>query len=350
MMVRSCKITGTSSEISECRNLTGDLLKTCYACHTKRNHTSSLADRLFFQYLWSMLTHLCKLKERNHFKLVLPYTTSLKHTVRSHGWVSLAPWSWDDEQCKLTKIEQIDDYSAATVSVTQISSDHLMVQVSGDYLGLEEEATLKRVVSRWLSADWDPTPFTKLASRIDSRVGRFVEEGGGRFLRGSTFYEDFAKTILTINTNWASTKRMVMGVINISTDGAFPTPVKVLEKGEEYLRSELRLGFRAKVLYDNTAVMLNRKLIDEKGHRTDNRCSYEQLLELRGIGPYSASHMMVLEHDFSNIAIDSEVESYCSAQLSITRAEIPTFFQEWGPYAYLGYKIGRILRNTNPLN
>jgi hypothetical protein len=31
------------------------------------------------------------------------------------------------------------------------------------------------------------------------------ERGGGRMLRGSCFYEDFIKTVLTINANWSAT-------------------------------------------------------------------------------------------------------------------------------------------------
>ena len=58
---------------------------------------------------------------------------------------------------------------------------------------------------RWLSADWEPV--AAIAALPD--VAQLIELGGGRMLRGSFFYEDFAKTVLTINTSWSATCRMV---------------------------------------------------------------------------------------------------------------------------------------------
>jgi len=58
-------------------------------------------------------------------------------------------------------------------------------------------------VRRWLSADWEPA--AAIAALPD--VAQLIELGGGRMLRGSFFYEDFAKTVLTINTSWSATCR-----------------------------------------------------------------------------------------------------------------------------------------------
>ena len=55
-------------------------------------------------------------------------------------------------------------------------------------------------------------------------------------LRGSSFYEDFVKTVLTINTSWSSTCRMVSALVAEPGDGAFPDPASVLDYGEERLR------------------------------------------------------------------------------------------------------------------
>lgn len=296
-----------------------------------------------------MSTKLVKLNQRNQFDLVLSHKISLKQTIQSHGWVNLAPWHWDATKHELSRVEQLDEQATATVSMSQISGHRLRIKVHGSLLGPEGEQSLENIVTRWISGDWDPTPFTQLALRLDVQISRFVEGGGGRFLRGSTFFEDFAKTIFTINANWAYTKRMVTEIISTTDNHTFPTPLHILTKGERYLKTKLRLGFRSKVLFRTTAMMVDLNIIDAKGIRTKTPLTYEGLLELNGIGPYCASHMLFLEHDFLRIPIDSEVSRYCMSQLGIVKNQIPAFFEEWGEYAQLGYKLGRILREDVPV-
>ena len=55
-------------------------------------------------------------------------------------------------------------------------------------------------------------------------------------LRGSTFYEDFIKTVLTINTSWSATCRMVAALVAEPGGGSFPGPAALLDYGEERLR------------------------------------------------------------------------------------------------------------------
>ena len=68
---------------------------------------------------------------------------------------------------------------------------------------------------------------------------------------------------------------------------------------------------------------------------------------MKGIGPYSASHIAMLEHDFRNIPIDSEVSKYCMEQLSVKPEDVFTLFDKWGDYRFLGYKLSRILDRQN---
>src|SRR6266853_1824003 len=66
-----------------------------------------------------------------------------------------------------------------------------------------------------------------------------------RRLRCSTFYEDFIKTLLTVNTSWSGTCRMNAALVAEPGDGAFPLPEMLIEYGEERLRQIAKLGFRA---------------------------------------------------------------------------------------------------------
>ena len=73
-------------------------------------------------------------------------------------------------------------------------------------------------MQRWLSADWEPA----LAIAALPDVAQLIERGGGRMLRGSSFYEDFVKTVLTINTSWSATCRMVAALVAEPGGGSFP--------------------------------------------------------------------------------------------------------------------------------
>ena len=80
-----------------------------------------------------------------------------------------------------------------------------------------------------------------------------VARGGGRLLRGSTFYEDFVKTILTVNTSWSGTCRMTAALVAEPGGGAFPLPEALIDYGEERLRGIAKLGFRAPVVVGDAA-------------------------------------------------------------------------------------------------
>ena len=58
----------------------------------------------------------------------------------------------------------------------------------------------------------------------------------------------------------------------------------------------------------------------------------------------------MLEHDFSEIPIDSEVKGFCKSAYGVEPQEIGSFFADWGSHKFLGYKLGRQLipPDTNP--
>ena len=77
---------------------------------------------------------------------------------------------------------------------------------------------IQKRACRWLSADWQPD--SAIAALCED--GALIAQGGGRLLRCSSFYEDFVKTVLTINTSWSSTCRMAAALVTEPGDGAFP--------------------------------------------------------------------------------------------------------------------------------
>ncbi len=277
------------------------------------------------------------------FHIGCQYELSLRRTALGHGWIELAPWRWESEKASLSRHDPLPSGGTARIEATQKTPRSLTVTVEVEGAESVDLDHIRATVVRWLSIDWDPAPAIVVARKLDPSIGRFISKGGGRFLRCSTFFEDFTKTVCTIHTAWRATQRMAEGLVNDIGEGLFPTPLNVLEAGEATLTSKGRLGFRARVLLEATEELLRRGLIDESGRGNEDRITYEEMLELRGIGPYAATHLMVLLHDFSRIPVDSEVGRFCKERHGLDPEEIEAFFDGWGEYRFLGFQLGRII-------
>ena len=272
----------------------------------------------------------------------IPFKLSLSAIVRSHGWVYLRPWVWNENRATLSRPEVFAMGQVVHVKVRQTSSKILIVEVGSEVCADLEFAC--QAVERWLSTHWDPGPAIRVALKNSPPIADFIENGGGRILRNTTFYEDFVKTVCTIQIAWSGTIRMVSNLIDEVGEGVFPTPAQIIGFGEQRLRERVKLGFRSGTLYQATGRMLETGLMDEKGNGAEERISYDEMIALRGIGPYAASHMMVLLNDFRRIPIDSEVRGYCRARFGIEADQIEPFFAKWNDYKFLGYKLDRTLR------
>ena len=276
---------------------------------------------------------------RSQFNLSLPLT------VRSHGWVGLRPWVWDEEDGVLSRPETLPSGRTGRVSVSQSGPRSLAVEVeTGSPIDLD---FARQAAERWLSTSWDPGPAIAVALQHNEAVADFIKDGGGRMLHCTTFYEDFAKTVCTIQIAWSGTMRMVAALIDEVGEGMFPTPAQVLDFGEKWLRERAKIGFRARTLYEATDRMLESGLLDNQGNGAVDRISYDDMIGLHGIGPYAAGHLMMLLHDYSRIPVDSEVESYCRETFGIEPKEIQAFFDRWGEYRFLGYKFDRAVERLN---
>ena len=223
--------------------------------------------------------------------------------------------------------------AVGAVAITQ--RDAVTIVVDAADWPAEALPEILRRTSRWLSADWDPG--AALAALGDD--GALIQLGGGRLLRCSSFYEDFVKTVLTINTAWSSTRRMAAALVAEPGDGAFPPPEAVRDYGEVRLRERARLGFRAATLIRATHRMLDDGVIDCDGEGSP---SHDYLIGLHGIGPYAAAHCRLLLHDFSRIPVDSVVTAYVRQRHALDAAGFAASRVRWGDYLALGYRLERL--------
>lgn len=276
-----------------------------------------------------------------NFEITSAQDVSLRMIVESHGWVSLEPWSWDAERGVLSRTDLLE--VPTTIAVAQSGPRVIEVNVEGE--GNPEPGTVEAIVGRWLSLDWNPADAIMVASKEDTDVADLIRAGGGRFLRGSNFYEDYLKTVCTVQINWAGTKRMAGRLVEEIGEGYVPTPVQIMDAGEAALRERASMGFRAKGIMVSTEKLLDDGLVDESGAADEKALTYDTLIALHGIGPYAASHLRVLLNDFSRVPVDSEVTSYFRERHGIGPKEVEPFLERWGEYKFLGYRLSRRLEN-----
>ena len=273
-------------------------------------------------------------------RLRLSWPIDLRLTVLSHGWVQLAPWRWEPETGRLARTERIGQ-AAGRIAVAQPDPDSLDVLWEGFEFGESGDEILRRV-RRWISAEWDPAQAVAVLYPDAPDEAALIERGAGRILRCSSFYEDFVKTVLTINTSWSATLRMSAALVAAPGDGRFPTPAAVLDYGEARLREHARLGFRAVTVISATQRMLDDGAIDPNGDADEARLGHEYLTGLKGIGPYAAAHCGLLLHDFRRIPIDTVAVADLRERYGMSPAEFVTSHAHWGDYLALGYKLARL--------
>ena len=277
--------------------------------------------------------------QRGEALLEFAWPIDLGLTVASHGWVHLAPWRWEAETGTLSHAECIGGRSGS-ISVRQ--RDPKTLAIGWDGFDGDAEPAVRARVARWVSADWDPSAAVAALAPGFADEAALVARGGGRLLRGSTFYEDFVKTVLTVNTSWSGTVRMTAALVAEPGGGSFPDPVAIVDYGEERLRQMARLGFRAPVVATTTRRMLDEGIIDVAGHGAAERIDYDYLVGLKGIGPYAAAHCRMLLNDFSRIPVDSVVVAHLRERHNTDPASFIASRAACGAYLGLGYRLMRL--------
>src|SRR5260221_3935230 len=131
----------------------------------------------------------------NRYRFQVPVPFRLEAVVRTHGWIELSPWRW--EAGILSRRERIGR-SIGDLSIRQPDPRHVLVTWRGrDGATPPSRAAVEQAVARALSWDWDHAPFVAMAAGRAPQGRALVMGGAGRFIRGTNFYEDFAKTVFT---------------------------------------------------------------------------------------------------------------------------------------------------------
>jgi 3-methyladenine DNA glycosylase/8-oxoguanine DNA glycosylase len=274
-----------------------------------------------------------------------------RETIRSHGWVLLAPFDFDDD--RLTWAMNLPQ-SGPTLCRLELdsNSDAVILVTNQKTSEVDVEAQIS-AVRRMFRADEDFSEFWKRIQQSGSDELLFVSENrAGALLRAPTLFEDLAKTMLTVNCSWANTKTMVSNLcqkfgnpIPHSNTRTCPVAAKLASSNDEELR-EIGLGFRSKFLHKVSVVFANNSEIEKKWEsESDYHRLREEIVQLPGVGPYVTNHMLMMLGHYSQIPADSTTREFLGIPARSPRnaadLEVHRRFKQWNTFAALAYHFTR---------
>jgi 3-methyladenine DNA glycosylase/8-oxoguanine DNA glycosylase len=189
------------------------------------------------------------------------------------------------------------------------------------------------------------------AAAGEPRLAHVRDRAQGRILRSATLFEDVVKTILTTNTAWHGTVRMVGRVVSCygdpvtgdTTRRAFPSPARLAAAGEDALRAEAGLGYRAPYVAELARTVAAGDLDLEAYKDTDLPTPElrKRLLAIKGVGDYAAASLLMLLGRYDWLPVDSWARKMVSNEWHggnpIGRAEVEAAFERWGRWKGLAY-------------
>jgi 3-methyladenine DNA glycosylase/8-oxoguanine DNA glycosylase len=273
---------------------------------------------------------------------------SLSAVIRSHGWCQLDPFSADDNGTRLSRIERLGSGRVVEL-VMQEADGALSVGVPSD-LSTTELDEAERNVTWMLGLEQDLSAFYELA-RLEPKLARVEARAQGRILRSPTLFEDVVKTILTTNTSWAGTIRMVEALVSQLGDPlpgdrsrrTFPTASQVASYDVQRLGSTTRLGYRTPFVLELAQAVASGDLQLESLQTTDAPTDEvrARLLEIDGVGSYSAANLLIMLGRYDYIPVDTWARKLVSHEWhkgqAVRSVEVEAAFERWGKWKGLAY-------------
>ena len=244
----------------------------------------------------------------------------LRRTLLSHGVAALPPAALDDDACELT----VTLPAAGGPRTVRISGGPavalLSVADAGPPPAAAEVVALTATARRLLCLDDDLSAFYARAAADPDLA--WACAGAGRMVRSPTVFEDVVKTVCTTNCAWSATERMVGALVEhlgapapdappgSPAGRAFPTAERMAAAEEGFYRDVARAGYRAPRLRALAVAVaageldLEVLLVTPPAELPDDEAE-RRLLELPGVGPYAAAHVMLLVGRHSRLVLDS---------------------------------------------
>ncbi len=272
----------------------------------------------------------------------------LKTVINSHGWVQLAPFIRHEAQASFTYLLELAHGQVAELHVAP--ADDGVVITLGDDLDATAVAEISQKATWMLGLGQDFADFYAVAQH-EPKLAQVKSNAQGRLLRSATIFEDVVKTILTTNTTWSGTIRMTQGLVEqfgapLPHDPlrrAFPTPARLAQADVEVLRKTVKLGYRAPYVLE-LAQRVEAGELDLEDWKTAVLPTAElrqQLLALKGVGPYAAASLLMLLGHYDFVPVDSWAFKLVSHEWhngeQVNKTQVEAAFARWGRWKGLAY-------------
>ena len=215
----------------------------------------------------------------------------------------------------------------------------MLVAVSEQRLTKRNADRLTKTIARMFRLDADLSPFYRAIA--GDPVLAWAAAGAGRLLASPTVFEDVIKTICTTNCAWSATIRMTQALVALG-GGAFPEPRTLAETPDAWYRDVARMGYRGPYV-KTIAMEVTGGTLDLEGMLSERRSDDDveaALLNLPGIGPYAAAHVMQLLGRHHRLVLDSWTRPTYLRLAKKKRAADPAIeraFRRYGHYAGLAF-------------
>lgn len=260
-----------------------------------------------------------------------------RNTINSHGLAGLPPATIDEETGTYNTVLRLNGKPAA-VSISE--TDGSVEAIAKSRLGKKAAVELRAALVRMFRLDDDLSPFYAMVK--DDPQLQWVSIGAGRLLASPTVFEDVIKTICTTNCAWSATIRMVRALVELG-GGAFPDADRLAGTAETWYRDTARMGYRGPYVREIARRVVSGELDLEQllpRNGLSDEAVEDALLELPGIGPYGAAHVMQLLGRHRRLVLDSWTRPTFLRIAGKKRAKDATIvrtFARYGNYAGLAF-------------
>jgi 3-methyladenine DNA glycosylase/8-oxoguanine DNA glycosylase len=281
-------------------------------------------------------------------------SVDLFRTINSHGFADLPPMRLDESQRTLEATIPIPGARPRRVRIGAGRPGRARVDVQGSEPSARLSGRILDGVRHLLRLDADLSGF--YAKSAEDPELAWVAAGAGRMLRSPTVFEDVVKTICTTNCSWALTTKMVtamvselgeppIGVRDRPLESAFPSPAAMADQPERFFRDVVRAGYRAPHFVKLSKAVAGGELdLERLGLASREELPDDDveraLLELPGVGPYAAAHIMMTIGRDSRLILDSwSRPKYATlvGKRAVTDAAIERRFRRYGEHAGLAF-------------
>ncbi len=262
---------------------------------------------------------------------------SFARTISSHGCAHLPPARVQESPPVYERA-----FRAGKRVVTVAMRDEngtLVAETESAVPRRERERIAAQIVRMFRLAD-DLSPFYRRIEG-DPLLG-WAAAGAGRMLASPTVFEDVVKTICTTNCSWSATIRMTTALVERG-GGAFPEPEVLAATPPAWFRDVARMGYRGPYVRAIARGVARgeldlESLLPMRGLSDDGVESV--LLELPGIGPYAAAHVMQMLGRHRRLVLDSWTRPAYLRLMKKKRAadkSIARAFARYGEHAGLAF-------------